>query len=90
MQPMADLQLKDKIREALKNAYFHDVDDFVDVSDGPEDSIHIVIVSRKLAGHRLKEKDDLMWGILIDSLTADEFSRVSLSVWTSPEEIKAS
>lgn len=51
---MADVQLKQKIRVALRDAYFKDPDDLVDVSDGPEDSIHVVIVSRKFDGRRMK------------------------------------
>jgi hypothetical protein len=49
---MADSQLKKKIRGVLKGAYFKDPEDLVDVSDGPDDSIHVVIVSRKFDGHR--------------------------------------
>ncbi len=54
---MADVQLEDKISGALREAYFKDPNDLVDVSDGPDDSIHIVIVSRKFDGRRMKEKN---------------------------------
>jgi len=87
---VADDHLKQKIRESLKKAYFSDADDYVDVSDGPDDSIHIVVVSRKFNGHRMKEKDDLIWSVLVQNLTPDEWGKVSLSVGTTPEEIKAS
>jgi len=87
---MADLELKHKIRDVLKASYFHDADDLVDVSDGPVDSIHLVIVSRKFDGQRMKEKDDLIWSILTENLSPDEWGKVSLSIGTSPEEIKAS
>ena len=86
---MAALQLKEKIRDVLKHAYFKDADDLVDVSDGPDDSIHVVIVSRKFDGQRLKEKHDLIWAQLGQKLTPDEWGRVSLSIGVSPEEIKA-
>lgn len=86
---MADIQLKDKIRAVLKDAYFHDPDDLVDVSDGPDDSIHIVIVSRQFNGRRMKEKNDLIWSVLVQKLSPEEWGKVSLSVWTSPDEIKA-
>lgn len=86
---MADQQLKQKIRDTLKNAYFQDLDDLVDVSDGPDDSIHLVIVSRKFDGQRMKEKNDLIWSVLVQKLPPDEWGKVSLSVGTSPEEIKA-
>jgi len=86
---MADTQLKKKIHDALKGAYFSDPEDLVDVSDGPEDSIHLVIVSRKFDGHRLKEKNDLIWSVLVEKLRPEEWGKISLSVGASPEEIKA-
>ncbi len=86
---MADSQLKQKIHDALKNAYFKDERDYVDVSDGSDDDIHIVIVSPKFDGRRMKEKNDLIWSILTQNLRPEEWGKVSLSVGTSPEEIKA-
>jgi stress-induced morphogen len=86
---MADAQLKKKIRDALKGAYFKDPDDLVDVSDGPDDSIHVVIVSRKFDGRRMSEKNDLIWSVLVQELRPEEWGKVSLSVGASPEEIKA-
>jgi hypothetical protein len=86
---MADDQLKRKIRDVLKNGYFRDLDDLVDVSDGPDDSIHLVIVSRKFDRQRMKEKDDLIWSDLVRGLSPEEWGKVSLSVGASPEEIKA-
>ena len=86
---MADAQLKKKIRDALKGAYFKDPDDLVDVSDGPDDSIHVVIVSRKFDGRRMSDKNDLIWSVLVQELRPEEWGKVSLSVGASPEEIKA-
>ena len=64
---MADNGLKEKVRDALKRGYFRDESDFVDVSDGYEDNVHIVVVSRKFEGKRLKEKQDLIWSELQQS-----------------------
>lgn len=86
---MADKQLKHKVYETLKRGYFSDPDDAVDVSDGPEDSIHLVIFSRKFVGRSMKEKNDLIWEELMRRLAADEWGKVSLSIGASPEEIKA-
>lgn len=86
---MADAQLKQKIRDALKAAYFKDTDDLVDVSDGPDDDVDVVIVSRKFDGKRMKEKNDLIWSVLVQHLTPDEWGKISLSVGASPEQIKA-
>ena len=85
---MTDEKLKQKVYEVLKD-YFRGPDDAVDVSDGPEDSIHVVIVSRKFDGKRLKEKNSLIWSELTQHLAKDEWSKVSLSIGASPEEIKA-
>ena len=86
---MADAQIKQKVRDALKNGFFQGPDDLVDVSDGPDDSIHVVIVSRKFDGRRMKEKNDLIWSDLVEKLRPEEWGKVSLSVGASPEEIKA-
>jgi stress-induced morphogen len=86
---VADAQLKQKVRDSLTGGYFKDPEDLVDVSDGPDDSIHVVIVSRKFDGRRMKEKNDLIWSILVKNLRQEEWGKVSLSVGASPEEIKA-
>ena len=62
---MADAQLKKKIYEVLKEGCFSDPDDAVDVSDGPEDSIHLVIFSRKFNKRSMKKKHDLIWSELM-------------------------
>lgn len=86
---MADAQVKMKIHDVLKNTYFKDAEDLVDISDGPDDSVHVVIVSRKFDGHRMKEKNDLIWSVLVNNLQPEEWGKVSLSIGASPEEIKA-
>jgi stress-induced morphogen len=73
----------------LKQKFFNDPDDLVDVSNGPFDSLHLVIVSRKFDGQRLKAKTDLIWDLLTANLQPDEWGKVSLSIGISPEEIKA-
>jgi stress-induced morphogen len=86
---MADEQLKKRVREVLTGGYFHDRDDLVDLSDGPDDSIHVVIVSRKFDGQHMKEKHDLIWSELIRKLPPEVWGKVSLSIGVSPEELKA-
>ena len=58
-------------------------------SDGPDDNIHVVIVSRKFDGRRMMEKNDLIWSVLVNNLTEDEWGKVTLWVGASPEEVKA-
>jgi acid stress-induced BolA-like protein IbaG/YrbA len=86
---VAENTLKQKVRDVLKRGYFRDDDDLVDVSDGDDDNVHLVVVSRKFDGKRLKEKQDLIWSELVQSLLPEEWGRVTLSVGVSPEEIKA-
>jgi len=86
---MADEQIKQKIRDVLKAGCFQDPEDLVDVSDGPDDSIHVVIVSRKFDGHRMKEKHDIIWSELRQHLPPEVWGKVSLSIGVSPEELKA-
>lgn len=86
---MADEQIKRRVADALKGGFFKDTDDYIDVSDGADDNIHVVVVSRKFDGRRTKEKLDLIWAELLQKLTADEWGKVSLSVGVTPEEIKA-
>ena len=86
---MADEKLKKKIHDVLKRGYFSDSADFVDVSDGFDGLIHIVVVSRKFDGRRMKEKEDLIWSELVQNLSLEEWSKVSLSIGASPDDIKA-
>ena len=58
---MADAQLKQKIYSVLKEGYFNDPDDAVDISDGPEDSIHLVIFSRKFTGRSMNSPFAQIW-----------------------------
>lgn len=82
-------QLKDAIHQALKSGKFSDPNDLVDVSDGPDGNVHVVVVSRKFDGLGMKEKHDLIWSELNKSLSPDQWGAVTLSIGVSPEEIKA-
>ncbi|MEM7531051.1 MAG: hypothetical protein AAF639_02650 [Chloroflexota bacterium] len=86
---MTQTELKNKIHHVLKTGYFKDPNDLVDVSDGSYDNIHLVIVSRKFDGWRMKEKHDRIWDELTQNLLPDEWGHISLSIGVSPEEIKA-
>ncbi len=87
---MADDLTKRRVADALTNAYFKGPGDLVDVSDGQDDTIHVVVVSRKFDGQRLREKNDLLWSILTHELTPDDWGKVMLSIGVSPEDIKNS
>ncbi|HEY8751322.1 MAG TPA: hypothetical protein VIM11_25285 [Tepidisphaeraceae bacterium] len=79
-------ELKQIIRDAFRQRFPHDT---VDVSDGYEDNIHVLVVSREFDKMREKQKQDVMWKI-IDStpLTDDQKALISLVFPVSPAEIK--
>ena len=85
---MANRHLHDKIRDALRKDFFKDPD-YVDVSETPDDGIHLVIVSRRFDGRRMKDKNDLIWSVLVKNLEPDEWGQITLSIGVSPEELKA-
>ena len=88
---MANKELKEKIKSALKSTYFSDESDFVDAYDGDDDDfyVHVVIVSHKFKGKHLQEKTDLIWSVLTQSLAPSEWGRISLTDGTTPQEITA-
>lgn len=87
---MADVETKQRVADALVKAYFRDIGDLVDVSDGSDDNIHVVVVSRKFGGQHLREKTDLLHSIMVDNLSPDDWGRVTLSIGVSPDDIKNS
>jgi hypothetical protein len=72
------VELKRIIQDAFRDLFPHDT---VDVSDGYEDNIHVLVVSRQFDKMREKQKQDVMWKI-IDStpLTAGEKAMISLGL----------
>lgn len=88
---MADPALKNKIKDSLEHGYFGDPEDAVSVcdSDEPGDNVHVVIVSPKFQGMRLGEKTDLILSQLYQTLSPNDWGKVTLSVGVSPEELKA-
>ena len=64
-------------------------DDTVDISDGYEDNIHILVVSRKFDELTEAQKQDVLWRIIDRTdLTDAEKSLISLVMPVSPAEIK--
>lgn len=85
---MASKTLKQKIYDSLKSGYFSEATDLVDVSDGFDDLVHVVIISRKFDGKLARERHDLIWAELTKQLSNEEWGHVSLSVGASPEDVK--
>jgi hypothetical protein len=85
---MVDAQLKEKIRGLLQRTIFTDPTDVIDVSDGDDiDDLHLVVISRKLEGRRLRERTDLIWDELQRDLTPDEWGRISLTIGVTPDQV---
>ena len=85
---MACKMLKQKIQNLLKTGYFNDTKDFVDVSDGAGDFIHVVVVSRKFNGHTMIDRSDIIWDELIKHLSDEEWGHISLLIGAIPEEVQ--
>ncbi len=85
---MACKMLKQKIQNLLKTGYFSDTKDFVDVSDGAADFIHVVVVSRKFNGHTMIDRSDIIWDELLKHLSDEEWGHVSLLIGAIPEEVQ--
>jgi stress-induced morphogen len=86
---MAEQRTLDQIHDALTRTYFGEAGDFVDVSNSEEGGVHVVIVSRKFKGKRLREKHDLIRSLLTQSLPEEVWGQVSLWTGVTPEEIKS-
>lgn len=86
---MACETFKRKIHNILKDGYFDHEDDFVDVSDGYDDLVHVVVVSRKFNGTgSMLKRGGIIWDPLFNQLSNDEWGRVSLTVGRPPEEVR--
>lgn len=86
---MADAAFKNHVLAALRGTLFSGPDDYVTVTDGEGDAVHVLIISPQFGGKRAKEKRDLVWGELVARLKPDEWSRVSLVAAKTPEEAMA-
>ena len=80
--------LKQKIHSLLKTGYFSDTKDFVDVSDGAADFIHVVVVSRKFNGYTMMDRGDIIWDELLKHLSDEEWGYVSLLIGATPEDVQ--
>lgn len=86
---MADEEIKERVATALRHTLFNQPEDYVAVTDGDGDLLHVLVISPRVRGKRASEKRDLIWGELINRLTQPEWSRVSLLVAKTPDEVMA-
>lgn len=86
---MACAMLKREIYNVLKEGYFGDTNDFVDVSDGYDDLVHVVVVSRKFNGEStMIKRGDIIGQELLKHFPEGEWGYVSLTVGRLPEEVR--
>jgi hypothetical protein len=79
-------QIKRILSDAFREKFPHDT---VDVSDGVDDLIHVLVVSRQFDKMTPKQQDELMWRIVDRApLTGDEKGLVSLIHPLSPRQLK--
>jgi stress-induced morphogen len=84
---MADAQIKKKIETLLRREF--NENSAVDVSDGYQNNIHIVVVSRKFSGRSENEKQDMIWNLIeTGDLSDSDKNKISLVIPYSPEELK--
>ena len=83
----ADVEIKKKIENLLRKEF--NENSTVDVSDGYQDNIHIVVVSNKFSGKSENEKQDMLWNVIEASDLSDfEKNKISLIIPYSPAELK--
>lgn len=86
---MACETFKREIYNVLKEGYFGDKNDFVDVSDGYDDLVHVVVVSRKFNGDStIIKRGDIIGQELLKHFPDGEWGDVSLTVGRLPEEVR--
>lgn len=79
-------EVKRILQEAFRKSF---PEDTVDVSDGYQDNIHVVVVSRRFDKLKDRQRQDLMWKI-VDGAQLDDQDKqlISLLYPVSPAEIK--
>ena len=89
-EAVADVRVRNDIKAAVQQAFRESFPtDTVDVSDGYQDNIHVLVVSRRFDNMSKSEKQDFMWQVIDGTdLTDAERGLISLVMPLSPSEIK--
>ncbi len=78
--------MKNKLEQVFRLRFPHDT---VDISDGYQSNLHVLIVSRQFDNLTATQRQDLLWDILDESsLTREEKQALSLLMPVSPSELK--
>jgi len=79
-------EIKTAIRERLRRAFPSDT---VDVTDGYQENIHVMVVSRQFDTLKEREKQEFLWNLIDDAgLEESEKQLISLILPVSPEELR--
>lgn len=79
-------QIKAPISERLRREFPTDT---VDVSDGYQNNIHVIVVSRRFDAMAEREKQEFLWSLIDDAGLDDaEEQLISLIVPASPSEVR--
>jgi hypothetical protein len=90
LRPRKPGRSREQVKEVLRRAFRAEFpEDTVDISDGYQGNIHVLVVSREFDLMSPKEKPAFMWRIIDKSgLTRKEKDLVSLLLPYSPAELK--
>lgn len=79
-------EVKRSLESALRNEFPNDT---VDVSDGYQENIHVLVVSRQFDGLSHEHRQDLIWNV-IDSTNLNDHEKqlISLTIAFSPSDLK--
>ena len=81
---------REEIKRIIRNQLRHRFpSDTVDVTDGYQKNIHVIVVSRLFDALKGREQQDLLWGLIDDArLEEAEKQLISLVLPVSPEELR--
>ena len=84
------MRSRNEIKAILEAAFRREFPkDTVDLSDGYQNNIHVLIVSRRFDGMSEKDKQDVLWRVInATELTIPEKALISLVYPVSPAEVK--
>ena len=78
-------EIKKIIERKLREQFPHDT---VDISDGYQDRIHIIVVSRKFDEMTDKDATEYLWSLIQNAIEEDEQTLISLIIPYSPAILK--
>ena len=79
-------EIKEVLHARLRGEFAHDT---VDVSDGYQNNIHVIVVSRRFDALTEQQKQEWLWQLIDDAgLEEAEKQLISLALPASPDVLK--